>query len=122
MTTWTVQLNTLETRASLHDKFATDLVTQLADPLKTLQLRCEELRKAHADQATKLEAERDTTYGELKKVKGKYYNVCQEHENRRKKTESSISKSSAQAAFQQHQADMHNAKVVLSNSNLNFAI
>ncbi len=49
--------------------------------------RYEELRKQHADYAAKLEKERDNAYGDLKKTKGRYDSVCQEVENRRKKTE-----------------------------------
>lgn len=113
MTTWTVQLNTLEARATEHDVFASELIMNLAEPLKHLSNRCEELRKQHAEYATKLEKERDSSYADLKKTKGKYDSVCQEVENRRKKTESSFdsSRTKAQNAYQQQQADMYNAKV-----------
>lgn len=115
MTTWSVQLNTLESRAAEHDKYAADIITNLADPLKQLTARCEDLRKQHADYAAKLEKERDNTYAELKKTKGKYDTTCQELENRRKKIESSYdsSKSKAQGQYQQQQSDMQNAKVSL---------
>ena len=112
MTTWTVQLTTLENRAEQHDRFAALLIQNLADPLKTLAGRYEDLRKHHAEYAAKLEKERDNTYGDLRKSKGKYDSVCQEVENRRKKIESSYdsSKSKAQGAYQQQMADMRNTK------------
>ena len=90
MTTWGVQLSTLESRASEHDQFAGALVSRLADPLKAVATRYEELRKLHVDFGTKLEKERDGTYGELRKMKAKYDSVCQEVENRRKKIDTSF--------------------------------
>lgn len=112
MTTWTVQLTTLESRASEHERFAAQLLTGLAEPLKHLAARYEDLRKHHAEYAAKLERERDNTYADLKKTKGKYDTVCQEVENRRKKIESSYDhgKSKAQTAYQLQQADMRNQK------------
>lgn len=112
MTTWGVQLSTLEGRAAEHDRFASQLIQNLADPLKTLAAKYEDLRKSHAEYASKLEKERDGSYAELKKTKGKYDSVCQEVENKRKKTESSFDhgKQKAQAAFQQQQAEMRNTK------------
>lgn len=112
MTTWTVQLTTLESRAEQHDRFATQLIQNLADPIKQLGNRYEDLRKHHADYAAKLEKERDGSYGDLKKTKGKYDGVCQEVENKRKKIEGSYdsSKTKAQAAYQQQMADMRNMK------------
>jgi (p)ppGpp synthase/HD superfamily hydrolase len=97
MTTWGVQLSTLESRASEHDQFASALVSQLADPLKTLANRYEELRKLHCDYAAKLEKER----------------VCQEVENRRKKSDGAFDhgKSKARNAFEQQQIEMRNVKV-----------
>lgn len=113
ITTWTAQLSTLESRAAEHDRFAAELILQVADPLKNLATRYEELRKSHAEYAAKLERERDSSYGELKKTKGRYDGACQEVENRRKKTESSFdhSKPKAQNAYQQQVMDMHNVKV-----------
>ena len=86
---------------------------QVAEPLKNIALRFEDLRKSHAEYAAKLERERDNSYGDLKKNKGRYDGACQEVENRRKKTESSFdhSKNKAQNAFQQQQMDMNNVKV-----------
>ncbi|KAI4190023.1 MAG: hypothetical protein LQ346_004999 [Caloplaca aetnensis] len=112
ITTWTAQLSTLESRAAEHDRFAAELILQVADPLKNLATRYEELRKSHAEYAAKLERERDSSYGELKKTKGRYDGACQEVENRRKKTESSFdhSKPKAQNAYQQQVMDMHNVK------------
>lgn len=112
MTTWGVQLNTLEQRANEHDQFATALVSQLADPLKTLAARTEELRKLHGDYAAKLEKERDGQYTDLRKTKGKYDSVCQEVENRRKKLDGAFDhgKAKARNAFEQHQVEMRNVK------------
>jgi hypothetical protein len=112
MTTWGVQLSTLENRAAEHDRFANSLISSLAEPLKTLATKYEDLRKSHADYAAKLEKERDGSYADLKKVKGKYDSACNEVENRRKKTESSFDhgKQKAQAAFMQQQGEMRNTK------------
>ncbi|KAL8733877.1 MAG: hypothetical protein Q9166_001865 [cf. Caloplaca sp. 2 TL-2023] len=112
MTTWTAQLSTLESRAAEHDRYASELVLQVADPLKNLAARYEELRKSHAEYAAKLERERDLSYHDLKKTKGRYDGACQEVENKRKKTESSFdhSKGKAQNAYQQQVMDMHNVK------------
>lgn len=113
MTTWTVQLSTLESRAAEHDRFSSDLLSNLAEPLKQLTLRCEDLRKQHAEYAARLEKERDATYVELKKSKSKYDASCSDVESRRKKIESSFdhSKPKAQSAFMQQQSEMHNTKV-----------
>ena len=110
MTTWGTQLSTLESRAAEHDRFATQLISTLADPIKHLQGRTEDLRKHHSDYAAKLEKERDNTYGELRKTKGKYDSVCQEVENRRKKIDSGYDKTKAQGAYAQQQQDMRNVK------------
>lgn len=112
MTTWGVQLNTLESRASEHEQFAGALISNLADPLKGLAARYEELRKYHADYAAKLEKERDSQYADLRKMKGKYDSVCQEVENRRKKTDGAFDhgKQKARNAFEQQQLEMRNVK------------
>jgi hypothetical protein len=112
LTIWTTQLTTLEARAAEHDRFGGELVSHLADPLKVIATRYEEIRKRHSDYAEKLEKERDGTYGDLRKMKGKYDAVCQEVENKRKKTESSFDygKAKAQSAYMQQQYDMHNVK------------
>ncbi|KAF2140630.1 uncharacterized protein K452DRAFT_229954 [Aplosporella prunicola CBS 121167] len=112
MTTWQQQLATLENRANEHEQFSTQLITNLAEPLKIAAGRYEELRKLHTDYATKLEKERDSTYSDLKKQKGKYDNVCQEVENRRKKTDTAFDhgKQKARAAFEQQQMEMRNIK------------
>ncbi|KAK4546881.1 hypothetical protein LTR36_001613 [Oleoguttula mirabilis] len=112
MTTWTVQLTTLEARAAEHERFSTQLVSSLAQPLQNLQNRYEDLRKSHAEYASKLEKERDGSYADLRKTKGKYDGVCQEVENKRKKIESSfdMGKTKAQGAYQQQMADMRNTK------------
>ncbi|KAF2102647.1 FCH-domain-containing protein [Rhizodiscina lignyota] len=112
MTTWTVQLTTLESRAAEHDKYAGQLIANLADPLKHLQTRYEELRKLHADFAGKLEKERDGAYGDLRKMKGKYDSACQELESRRKKSDGAFDhgKQKAALAYQQQQNEVYNVK------------
>lgn len=89
---------------------------QIADPLKNIAARYEEIRKSHAEYAVKLERERDMSYSELKKIKGRYDGACQEVENRRKKIESSFDhgKQKAQTAYHQQVADMRNVKVKAS--------
>ncbi len=113
MTIWSTQLTTLESRAAEHDRYALDLISHVADPFRHLSTRLEEIRKRHTDYAIKLEKERDAGYGDLKRMKGSYDNVCQEVENRRKKADSSFdySKQKAQNALQQHTSNMHNVKV-----------
>ncbi|KAK0267536.1 Protein BZZ1 [Friedmanniomyces endolithicus] len=112
MTTWTVQLTTLEQRAAEHERFSTQLINSLAQPLQNLAERYEGLRKQHAEYAAKLEKERDGAYGDLRKTKGKYDSVCQDVESRRKKIESSYDhgKIKAQGQYQQQQSDMRNMK------------
>ena len=113
MTTWGVQLTTLESRAAEHDRFANQLISNLAEPLGNLQRRFDDLRKQHAEYAAKLEKERDGSYSELKKTKGKYDSVCSEVESKRKKTESSFDygKQKAQATYQNQLSEMKNVKV-----------
>ncbi|KAF2462164.1 hypothetical protein BDY21DRAFT_8336 [Lineolata rhizophorae] len=112
MTTWGVQLTTLERRAAEHDQFASQLLSSLVEPLKYNATRYEELRKQHVEYAGKLEKERDGSYADLKKMKGKYDSVCQEVENRRKKIEGSFDygKQKAQVAYQQQMGEMRNVK------------
>ncbi|KAF4451572.1 hypothetical protein F53441_5428 [Fusarium austroafricanum] len=110
LTTWTTQLTTLESRANEHDRYANNLISQVAEPLKFFGGRFEELRKRHADYATRLEQERDASYASLAKTKGKYDAVCQEVESKRKKTEGHYDKAKAQNAYQQQLFEMNNAK------------
>lgn len=110
LTTWTMQLTTLEYRSEQHDRYANNLISQVAEPLKTLGTRFEELRKRHVEYAEKLERERDAQYADLRKVKAKYDAVCQDVEHRRKKTESHYDKAKAQSAYQQQIFDMNNVK------------
>lgn len=112
LTTWTAQLSTLESRATEHDRYASELTQQIAEPLKNLATRYEEIRKSHVEFAAKLEKERDTAYGDLKKTKGRYDGACQEVESRRKKIDSSFDygKNKAQNAYQQQIIEMHNVK------------
>ncbi|PYH88064.1 putative actin polymerization protein Bzz1 [Aspergillus ellipticus CBS 707.79] len=112
LTTWTTQLNAVEAHAGERDQFGTDLLVHVAEPLKQAASQYEELRKCHVDFHAKLEKERDSSYSDLKKVKGKYDGACQEVEARRKKMESSFdhSKPKAQAAYQQQILEMNNVK------------
>ncbi|CAI0653223.1 unnamed protein product [Colletotrichum noveboracense] len=110
LTTWSTQLTTLESRAEEHDRYANNLLSQVAEPLKFLGGRFEELRKRHAEYAGKLEHERDTQYADLRKTKAKYDSACQEVESKRKKSESAFDKAKAQSAYQQQILDMNNVK------------
>ncbi|PBP21448.1 actin polymerization protein [Diplocarpon rosae] len=112
LTTWTTQLTTVESRAAEHDRYGNELINNVAEPMRVLGARFEEIRKRHVDYAEKLEKERDSTYGDLRKMKGKYDASCQEVENKRKKAESSFdySKTKAQNSYQQQILDMHNVK------------
>ncbi|KAI5290957.1 hypothetical protein KEM54_006900 [Ascosphaera aggregata] len=112
LTTWTTQLTAVEAAAQERDKYAADLITKVADPLRWHAIRFEDLRKAHAEYAGKLEKERDSSYADLRKTKGKYDAVCQEVENKRKKAEAAHDhgKTKAQAAFQQQIEEMNNMK------------
>ncbi|KAI6613674.1 hypothetical protein MCOR07_009036 [Pyricularia oryzae] len=110
ITTWTTQLNTVERRAEEHSRYANELINRVATPMQAFQTKFDELRKRHAEFADKLEKERDSSYSELRKVKGKYDNVCQEVESKRKKTESAFDKAKAQSNYQQQIHEMNNAK------------
>lgn len=112
LTTWTTQLTTVESHAAERDRFATELLAQVAEPLKQVAAQYDELRRCHVDFHAKLEKERDSSYGDLKKAKGKYDGACQEVETRRKKMESSFdhSKAKAQAAYQHQILEMNNVK------------
>lgn len=112
LTTWTTQLTTLEARANEHSKFSQDLISQVATPMEYTQRRLEELRKSHADYQNKLIKERDSTYGDLKKLKTKYDAVCQEVENKRKKIDSAFDsgKSKATSSYNQQMMEMNNVK------------
>ncbi|CAG8910101.1 unnamed protein product [Penicillium egyptiacum] len=115
LTTWTTQLNAVEAHAAERDKFASELVVQVADPLKQAATQYEEIRKCHVEYHGKLEKEREAAYGDLKKAKGKYDGACQEVESRRKKMESAFDhgKGKAQTAYQQQILEMNNYKAWL---------
>lgn len=118
LTTWTTQLTAVESHAAERDRFATELLIQVAEPLKQVGAQYDELRKCHVDFHAKLEKERDASYGELKKTKGKYDTACNEVETRRKKMESSFdhSKPKAQAAYQHQIMEMNNVKASSSSA------
>ena len=112
LTTWTTQLSILEARAADHDKFGSDLISQVATPLQYSMNKYEELRKSHVEYNAQLMRERDSSYNDLKKIKTKYDSVCQEVENRRKKSDGAFDhgKAKAQNAYQQQMAEMYNTK------------
>ncbi|KAI0202076.1 hypothetical protein F4808DRAFT_423453 [Astrocystis sublimbata] len=110
LTIWNTHLTTLEARADEHERYGNDLIHKVADPIKYYATKFEDLRKRHAEYAAKLEAERDSSYNDLRKVKGKYDTVCQEVESRRKKSESSFDKAKAQSNYQQQLHEMNNMK------------
>ncbi|KAJ8122886.1 hypothetical protein ONZ43_g1035 [Nemania bipapillata] len=110
LTIWNTHLATLEARADEHERYGNELISKVADPLKYYAAKFEELRKRHSDYAAKLEAERDSSYADLRKVKAKYDTVCQEVESRRKKSESSFDKAKAQSNYQQQLQEMNNMK------------
>ncbi|KAJ5520377.1 hypothetical protein N7463_000830 [Penicillium fimorum] len=116
LTTWTTQLNAVESHAAERDKFASELIVQVADPLKQAATQYEEIRKCHVEYYGKLEKEREAAYGDLKKAKGKYDGACQEVESRRKKMESAFDhgKTKAQTAYQQQILEMNNYKAWLN--------
>ncbi|KAH0562131.1 hypothetical protein GP486_003173 [Trichoglossum hirsutum] len=115
VTTWTTQLTTLESQAAEHERFSSDLIANLADPLKVLSARYEEIRRRHAEYAVKLEKEKDASSADLRKAKAGYDGVCQEVEIRRKKVESAsdYAKQKAQNSYHQQVSDMHNVKVTV---------
>ncbi|KAI0849272.1 FCH-domain-containing protein [Daldinia vernicosa] len=110
LTIWTTHLTTLESLADEHEKYANELIQKVADPLKYFSGRFEELRKRHVEYATKLEAERESSYADLRKTKTKYDAACQEVESKRKKTESAFDKAKAQSHYQQQLHEMSNVK------------
>ncbi|TGJ88731.1 hypothetical protein E0Z10_g90 [Xylaria hypoxylon] len=110
LTIWNTHLTTLEARADEHERYGNELINKVADPLKHYAARFEELRKRHSEYAAKLEAERDSSYADLRKVKAKYDTVCQEVESKRKKSENSFDKAKAQSNYQQQLHEMGNTK------------
>ncbi|KOS23149.1 Protein BZZ1 [Escovopsis weberi] len=110
LTTWATQLTTLESRAGEHSRYADQLLSQVAEPLKFYGNRFDELRKRHAEYAEKLEATREACFADLRKTKTKYDSACHELEAKRKKTESHYDKSKAQSNYQHQLFEMNNAK------------
>ena len=112
ITTWNTQISALESRAADHDKFGSDLISQVATPLQNVMTKFEDLRKSHAEYNARLVRERDSSYGDLKKTKAKYDSVCQEVESKRKKADGAYDygKAKASNAYQQQVAEMNNTK------------
>jgi len=113
LTTWTTILTTTEAVANEHDVFSTALTSQVADALKSIVTRYDDYRKRHESLATKLQAERDGVYAEVRKIKGKYDEECKLVEEKRQKADKSFdaSKSKAQRSYQVELAEMNNVKV-----------
>ncbi|KAI9804526.1 MAG: hypothetical protein M1825_001425 [Sarcosagium campestre] len=112
LTTWGMQLTTLEDRAAEHDQFSQDLISQVSEPLKQASVQYEETRRRHAEYAVRLEKERDSAHSDLRKRKVSYDSVCQDVESRRKKVETSFdsSKQKAKNVYLQQIAEMNNVK------------
>ena len=112
VTTWGTQLSTLESCAAEHARLSQDFVSQVASPLEYVQKRMEEIRKSHAEYQGKLLKEREASYGDLKKLKSRYDTVCQDVENRRKKSESAMDggRGKAASAYNTTLMEMHNVK------------
>ena len=57
-------MTTVEKRAAEHDRLGSELLGQVADPMKNVLSRFEDVRKSHGEYAAKLEKERDAAYSE----------------------------------------------------------
>lgn len=89
LVTWTSILNSTEILSKEHETLSSELLNQVADPLKDISTRYEDFRKRHEALALKLQQERDSAYSELKKTKEKYDAQCKEVEAARVKVEKS---------------------------------
>lgn len=68
---------------------SSELLNQVAEPLKDIATRYEDFRKRHEALAVKLQQERDSVNSDLKKTKDKYDAQCKEVEAARVKVEKS---------------------------------
>ncbi|KAF8429220.1 hypothetical protein EV426DRAFT_673363, partial [Tirmania nivea] len=112
LVTWTSILNSTEVLSKEHETLSSELLNQVAEPLKDISTKYEDFRKRHEALAVKLQQERDSVYSDLKKAKEKYDMQCKEVESARVKVEKSYdaSKNKAEKAKQQELLDMNNVK------------
>ncbi|TGZ85498.1 FCH-domain-containing protein [Ascodesmis nigricans] len=112
LTTWTTILTSTEQLASEHDSLSTSLSLQVCDVLKAIQARYDDFRIRHEKLAQKLVTQRDEMYGDLKKSKTEYDNVCKMVEEKRQKIDKSFdaSRSKAEKAYRAEQLEMNNIK------------
>jgi formin-binding protein 1 len=113
LTTWTTILDDLENLSKEREMLANSFNAQVADPIRNLQVRCDDLRKKHVDFAEQLEEERDKVYKDLKECKKAYDARCETLENRRSKKERAYDgeKSKASSSYEKHLHEANNAKV-----------
>lgn len=98
--TWTSILNSTEVLSKEHESLSVELLNQVADPLKDISTRYEDVRKRHEALSTKLQQERDSVYSDLKKTKEKYDAQCKEVELARVKAEKSYDASKVGSTLQ----------------------
>ncbi|KAG5439786.1 hypothetical protein PCANB_000068 [Pneumocystis canis] len=112
VTTWEYILNHTEDLAKERQIFSEELQTQVADNLRALAIKTDDLRKKHVVFSEKLLEDREKVYLELKKSKLKYDEHCYLVENSRQKHEKSCEENKAKAKKIYHQniLDMNNAK------------
>ncbi|GAO52352.1 hypothetical protein G7K_6430-t1 [Saitoella complicata NRRL Y-17804] len=110
MTTWTNILGEVENLARERGRLSEELSLQIAEGLKGVQLKSEDMRKKHVTFAEKLLEDRDKIYSDLKKAKAKYDECCQSVESARRKQETATDSAKAQKHFHQYSLDMNNAK------------
>lgn len=89
LVTWTSILNSAEILSKEHETLSSELLNQVAEPLKDISAKYEDFRKRHEALAVKLQQERDSVYSDLKKTKEKYDTQCKEVEAARVKVEKS---------------------------------
>jgi len=113
LTTWTTILDDVENLSKEREMLANSFNAQVADPIRNLQVRCDELRKKHVDFADKLEEERDKVYKDLKETKKAYDARCETLESKRSKKERAydVEKSKASSSYDKHLHEANNAKV-----------
>ncbi|KAG5519677.1 hypothetical protein PMAC_001833 [Pneumocystis sp. 'macacae'] len=112
VTTWESILNSTENLAKERQIFSEEILIQVADNLKALAAKTDDLRKKHVIFSEKLLEDREKIYLELKKSKSKYDEHCYLVENSRQKHEKSCDENKAKAkkAYHQNILDMNNAK------------
>lgn len=113
MTTWATIITTTESLAKEHDQYSTALTVQVADTLKAISTRYDDFRKRHESLNTKIVAEREGVYSDLKKSKNSYDSECKEVEDKRAKVDKSFdsSKAKAEKSYRAELTEMSNIKV-----------